>query len=394
MNHRLGLLATVVLFASVARAADLPPVQSQGGPVKVESLAKLEMPWGMAYLPDGKLLITEKPGRLRVFADGKVSEPIEGLPAVAFGGQNGLLDVAVDPDFAKNSYVYLSYAEAAESQPEGAKDSPEPRLGAGFKAADPQLKGGAVARGKLEGNKLTGVTVIWRQEPKTMGRGHIGGRMVFGTDGKLYVTSGERQRFEPAQDPASNLGGIVRINPDGSIPTDNPYVGKAGARPDRYTMGNRNPLGAAIHPTTGKLWIHEMGPKGGDELQSIEAGKNYGWPIVAEKATHYNDAPIPDHSTRPEFAAPVKAFTPVISPSGMLFYTGTLFPNWKGSILMGGLSSKAIVRVTLDGDKVASEERLEMKLRIRDLIEAPDGSLLVLTDGKAGELLRLTPGSK
>ena len=191
MTYRFGPIAALTLLASVAHAADLPPVQSQGGPVKVESLAKFEMPWGMAYLPDGRLLITEKPGRLKVFADGKVSEPIEGVPAVAFGGQNGLLDVAVDPEFAKNSYVYLSYAEAAEVQPAGTKDSPEPRLGAGFKAPDPQIKGGAVARGKLEGNKLTGVTVIWRQEPKTIGRGHFGHRIVFGRDGTMFITSGD-----------------------------------------------------------------------------------------------------------------------------------------------------------------------------------------------------------
>jgi glucose/arabinose dehydrogenase len=301
--------------------------------------------------------------------------------------------VAVDPEFAKNQLVYLSYAEPAEAQPPDAKDGPEPRLGPNFKADDPQLKGGAVARGRLDGARLADVAVIWRQEPKTMGRGHVGGRLVFAPDGKLFITSGERQRFEPAQDPASNLGGIVRINPDGSIPADNPFVNKpGGVRPDRYTMGNRNPLGAAIHPATGKLWVNEMGPKGGDELLVIEAGKNYGWPLVSE-GKHYNDAPIPPHSSRPEFAPPLKAWTPVISPSGMIFYAGNTFPGWRGSALIGGLSSKAIIRVTLDGEKVTGEERLDMKRRIRDMIEAPDGALLVLSDGKDGELLRLTPAA-
>jgi glucose/arabinose dehydrogenase len=396
VRRRATAVAALALFVvcGLARAADVT-VNTQAGPVKVEPLAKLEHPWGMAYLPDGRLLITEKPGRLRVFSNGKLSEPVAGVPAVAFRGQNGLLDVAVDPGFAQNQFVYLSYAEPAESQPEGTKDAPDPRLGANFKADDPQIKGGAVARGKLEGNQLTGVSVIWRQVPKTIGRGHVGGRLVFAPDGKLFITSGERQRFEPAQDPASNLGAIVRVNPDGSIPTDNPFVGKGdGVRPDRYTIGNRNPLGAAIHPQTGKLWVNEMGPKGGDELLVIEPGKNYGWPLVAaENTVHYNDAPIPPHASRPEFAMPVKAWTPVISPSGMIFYGGTTFPGWKGSAILGGLSSRALIRVTLDGDRVTAEERIDMKRRIRDVIETPDGALLVLSDGKDGELLRLTPAT-
>lgn len=390
--HPITFLAATLSFAVLAGAAAPESVESKSGTIKVESLAKLDNPWGMTFLPDGQLLITEKPGRLRIFADGKLSEPIAGVPKVAYRGQGGLLDVEIDSDFASNQLVYLSYAEPAEQQPPGAKDEIDPRLGAGFKADDPQLKGGAVARGRLEGEKLADVKVIWQQVPKTIGRGHFGGRLVFAPDGKLFILSGERQRFEPAQDPNSNLGKIARINPDGSIPDDNPFAKKSrSARTDIYSIGNRNPLGGAIHPESGKLWINEMGPKGGDELLLIEPGKNYGWPLVAEGAAHYNDAPIPNHDSKPDFAAPNLAWTPVISPSGMIFHSGKMFPDWKGSALIGGLSSQSVIRVAIDGAKATEAERLGMGLRVRDLIEAPDGALLLLSDGKEGELLRLTP---
>jgi glucose/arabinose dehydrogenase len=400
MTHlfRRAALATAAAAVALALGGTAGPVaaatvDTKAGPATVEPLAKLDNPWGMAFLPDGRLLVTEKPGRLRAFADGKLSDPIAGVPPVAYKGQGGLLDVAVDPDFAKNQMVYLFFTEPAEAQPADAKDTPEPRLGPNFKPDDPQVRGGAVARGKLEGAALTGVSVIWRQTPKTAGRGHYGGRLTFAPDGKLFITSGERQRFEPAQDQATNLGTVVRINPDGSVPADNPFVGKPGVRPDVYSFGHRNPLGAVIHPGTGKLWINEMGPKGGDELNVVEAGKNYGWPVVSE-GVHYNDAAIPKHATQPAFAAPLKAWSPVISPSGMTFYTGDKFPGWKGSVLLGGLSSKAVIRLALDGDKVTDEERIDMKRRVRDVAEAPDGSVLVLTDGKDGELVRLTPAPR
>ena len=383
--------AAFALVACVpAEPAGAQEVASKAGPVGVESLAKLDNPWGMEVLPDGRLLITEKPGTLRIYADGKLSEPIGGVPEVAHRGQGGLLDVAVDPDFAKNQIIYLSYAEPAAKQPEGAKDEGDPRFGNFLDVSDIVLKGGAVARAKLDGNKLADVKVIWRQVPNTIGRGHYACRMVFGPDGKLYITSGERQRFDPAQDPASNVGAIVRINADGSIPKDNPFVGQAGMLADVWTHGNRNPLGIAFDPVTKKLWINEMGPKGGDELNLIEPGKNYGWPTVSE-GDHYGGQAIPRHSTKPEFAAPAVAWTPVISPSGMAFYTGKLFPSWKGSALIGGLSSKALIRVRVDGDSAAEEERLDMGRRVRDVIEAPDGAVLLLSDGAEGELLRLTP---
>ena len=391
---RAAAVAASVVAGSLAGPANAATVQTKAGPVTVEPLAKLEHPWGMAFLPDGRLLVTEKPGRLRFFADGKLSDPIAGTPAVAYKGQGGLLDVAIDPKFAENQLVYLSYAEPAEQQPADAEDAADERLGKNFKADDPQLKGGAVARGRLDGTRLADVQVIWRQVPKTIGRGHFGGRIVFAPDGKLFITSGERQRFEPAQDQNTNLGAIVRINPDGSIPQDNPFVNKPGTRPDAYTIGNRNPLGAAIHPASGKLWVNEMGAKGGDELNVIEPGKNYGWPAVAVESKHYNDAPIPPHDANKAYAPPLKHWTPVISPSGMIFYNGSMFPGWRGHALNGGLSSKALIRVAVDGDKVTDEEKIDMGQRIRDVIEAPDGAILVLTDGAKGELVRLTPAAK
>ena len=379
--------------AAPAAADANAAVTTEAGPVNVESLAKLDNPWGMTFLPDGRLLITEKPGRLRIFADGKLSEPVAGVPTVAYKGQGGLLDVEIDPDFKNNQFVYLSYAEPADPQPENARDAVDPRLGTFFKAEDHVLKGGAVARGRLDGDRLADVKVIWRQVPKTVGRGHFGGRIIFAPDGKMFITSGERQQFEPAQNPTTNLGAIVRINPDGSIPKDNPFADKQGFRPDLYTYGNRNPLGGAIHPESKKLWIHEMGPKGGDELNIIEPGQNYGWPAVAVEAAHYNDAPIPAHHSEPKLIPPVRAWTPVISPSGMIFYGGSKFSAWKGDALIGGLSSKALVRVDVEGGEVAGDEKIAMGRRIRDVIEAPDGAVLVLSDGPQGELLRLTPAS-
>jgi glucose/arabinose dehydrogenase len=240
---------------------------------------------------------------------------------------------------------------------------------------------------------LEDVKVIWRQEPKTIGRGHFGGRLVFAPDGKLFITSGERMRFEVAQDLETNLGKIVRINPDGSIPEDNPFVGQAGARPDIFSIGHRNPLGAAIHPESKKLWVDEMGPLGGDEINIVEPGKNYGWPVVSN-GDNYDRSPIPDHSTRPEFEKPIHSWNPVVSPSGLLFHDGTGVPDWRGNLFLGGLSSEALIRLTIAGNRVTDEERIAMGRRIRDVLEDRDGSILVLTDAKDGELLRLAPRSR
>ena len=383
------VLSVAVGAAHEAGAAD-EVIQTKSGPVKVERLASLNEPWGMTFLPDGRLLLTEKPGRLRTYADGRLSEPIGGLPRVLYRDQGGLLDVEIDPAFARNGLVYLYYTEAAEQQPADARDTRDTRVGTGQDLQDNVLKGGAVARGRLDGNQLRDVKVVWRQEPKMIGRNHFGGRLAFAPDGTLFITSGDRQRFDPAQDAATNVGKVVRINPDGSIPADNPFARKQGVRPDVWSLGHRNPLGAAIHPKTKALWIHEMGPKHGDELNIPEPGKNYGWPVVSN-GDNYDGTPIPDHATRPELAEPAAYWHPAISPSGFAFYTGSLFPQWGGSALIGGLSSEALIRLTLDGNKVKEEERIPMQRRIRDVAQAPDGAVLVLIDAKDGALLRLTP---
>ena len=390
------LLFTFITSAYSQTTNTTPPdvISSSAGNIRIERLATLELPWGMALLPDGRLLVTEKPGRLRIWANGKLSEPVQGVPKVVYRGtpseQGGLLDVEIDPDFARNSLVYLSYVEAADPQPADARETGEPRFGS-LDTSDTIVKGGAVARGKLDGNQLRDVQVIWRQVPKTVGRGHFGNRIVFARDGKLFITSGERMRFDPAQSLASNLGKVVRINSDGSIPTDNPFVGKSDTLGDIWSYGHRNMLSAAIEPSSGRLWVLEMGPLGGDELNLIERGKNYGWPVVSN-GDNYNNSPIPDHPSHKEFQSPVRSWSPVISPSGAFFYTGSLFQGWRGSLLAGGLSSKALVRLTVDSaGMVNTEERIDMKRRIRDLIQAPDGAILVIVDDKSGDLLRLTP---
>jgi glucose/arabinose dehydrogenase len=359
---------------------------------KVETLAKLDHPWAMALLPDGRLLITEKPGKLRVYADGKLSGPIANVPAVEYHEQGGLLDVAVDPDFAKNQLVYLSYTEPAPEQPADAKDEGDDRLGIYQDLNHVVLKGLAVARGRLDGDQLKDVSVIWRQAPKTIGRGHFGGQLVFAPDGKLFITSGDRQRFDPAQDMKSSIGKIIRINPDGTIPDDNPFVNQEGALPEIWSVGHRNPLGAAIEPSSQELWTHEMGPKGGDEVNVIVKGKNYGWPEVSE-GSHYNDKPVPHHSES-SFMPPLKSWNPSVSPSGLIFYTGDRFKTLKGKAILGGLSSEALILLTLDGNKVIDHSIIKANRRIRDVLETPEGDLLILGDEENAELIRLTPGQE
>jgi glucose/arabinose dehydrogenase len=390
----LACAATIALSLLWSGTAPANLQTQPGTNIAIERLATLEYPWGMALLPDGRVLVTEKPGRLRIFENGKLSSPVENVPTVAYrpkpNEQGGLLDVAVDPEFARNQHIYLSFSEEAAGQ-SGQVHTPDPRFGNNLDTSDIRLMGGAVARARLEGTRLADVQVIWRQEPKTVARGHFGHRIVFGRDNTLFITSGDRMRFDPAQSVESNLGKVVRMNRDGSIPQDNPFAGKPGARPEIWSVGHRNMLAAAVRPGTGQLWVVEMGPLGGDELNLIERSANYGWPVVSD-GDNYDKSPIPNHDTRPEFKAPLRTWTPVISPSGALFYDGTLFP-WRDNLIVGGLSSKAIIRLTLDGDRVTAEERIDMQKRIRDVLQARDGALLAITDDAKGELLRLTPAA-
>jgi aldose sugar dehydrogenase len=372
---RLMLAAAAVAMgtgigAALAQGPAAARLKTEKADVIVETVASgLDHPWGLAFLPDGRALVTERPGRLRaVSADGKVSPALEGVPRVYAQGQGGLLDVALDPNFASNRLVYLSFSEPGEG---GAST--------------------AVARGRLNdaATALEGTEVIFRQMPKVSGGIHFGSRLVFSRDGKLFVTMGDRGKFDPAQDLSVHIGKIVRINPDGSAPQDNPFAGRANARPEIWTYGNRNVQAAAIHPETGALWEVEHGPRGGDELNVAEAGKNYGWPLVSW-GRHYDGRDIPDPPTRPELAGSVKQWTPVIAPSGMAFYTGSAFPDWRGDVLIGGLVSQGIVRVTLDGQRMTGEERIPLGARIRDVRQGPDGLVYVLTDDR-GRLLRLKP---
>ncbi|WP_269792688.1 PQQ-dependent sugar dehydrogenase [Stenotrophomonas sp. Iso1] len=374
----MALALTPALFTSACSADPADPaaeaaVKAAQWPFTATETARFNEPWAMTFLPDGSALITEKAGKLVHFdpASGKRGQ-ISGVPAVAYGGQGGLGDVVVHPQFASNGWVYYSYAEEGEGDTRGA----------------------AVARAKLVldaagGGQLSDAQVIWRQTPKVSGRGHYGHRMAFGPDGKLWISSSERQKFDPAQDMKSNLGKIIRINDDGSIPADNPFVAQGSPADQVWSLGHRSVLGLAFD-THGKLWEHEMGPKGGDELNLIQRGGNYGYPIVSN-GDHYDGRPIPDHDTRPEFIAPVVTWRQVISPAGFIIYSGTLFPQWQGSGFIGGLSSKSLVRVAFDGDKAREAERFDMGNRIREVEQGPDGALWLLEDGSEGRLLKLTP---
>lgn len=351
-------------------AAKSNAVSSSLQKYKTEQVAQFNEPWAITTLNDGRLLITERKGKLQLF-DPKTKKKIEvkGIPQVAYGGQGGLGEVALHPDFAKNRWVYLSYAEQGQG---------------GY--------GAVVIRGKLDLNQatpqLTQIERIWTQVPKFSGQGHYAHRIIFGSDGKLWISSGERQQFDPAQDMQSNAGKIIRLNDDGSIPADNTFMTQGKIAQQVWSLGHRNPLGMAFDPK-GQLWVIEMGPKGGDELNKIVKAKNYGYPLVSN-GNHYDGKPIPDHSTRPEFEAPALDWTPVISPSDLIFYTANVFPQWKNKAIATGLSSKAIVIVDTNKTPVKEVQRLDMKERIRGVAQAQDGSLWVIQDGPQAALLKMT----
>jgi glucose/arabinose dehydrogenase len=363
----------VVLFAAgVAACADGASYAQP--PFVTMPVAELNEPWAMAFLPDGRLLISEKRGALKLYSiERDATGDVTGVPEVAYAGQGGFGDVVLHPGFATNGLVYLSYAEAGERGTAGA----------------------AVARARLVlneagGGALEDVAVIWRQVPKVDGRGHYGHRIAFGPDGFLYISSGERQKFTPAQDMAVNLGKIVRLNDDGSVPADNPFAARGGVTAQIWSLGHRNPLGLAFD-SQGQLWNVEMGPQGGDELNRVRRGANYGYPLVSN-GSHYGGGDIPDHDTRPDLAAPAVWWNPVISPSSLLFVSGGDFPDWEGDALIGGLSSTSIVRVEFGADGSAREAaRYRMPARVRALEQGPDGTIFLLEDGRGGRLLKLEP---
>ena len=360
-------------FAGQTRA----PAVTTNVAYEVQVLAEgLDKPWALAFLPDGRLLVTEKPtGALRILGkDGKLSEPLAGLPAVDGRGQGGLLGLAVDPAFARSGLIYWSYAEA---KGDGTNHT-------------------AVARGKLADGKVENVQVIFRQTPSLDSTLHFGGRLVFARDGTLFVTTGERSILPgraQAQRMDGTLGKVVRINADGSVPKDNPFVGKPGARPEIWSYGHRNIQAAALDPRTGQLWEVEHGARGGDELNHPEKGKDYGWPTITY-GLEYSGKPIGEGITaRAGMEQPVYYWDPVIGPSGMAFYEADLFPAWKGSVFIGGLATKDLVRLVLKDGKVVGEERLlaDRGERIRDVVVGPEGALYLVTDAEQGKLLKVVP---
>lgn len=383
-----AMLAGVLGCALTGSCGSIPDIQTRlFDGLKVVTVARdLDHPWGFTFLPDGRMLITEKPGRLRLVdpRDAQRNLTIEGLPPVRDEGQGGLLDVALDPDYPSQPWVYWSYSEPG-------------------RGPEAQLSGTAVARGQIQGPRMTRVEVIYRQVPKVEGSGHYGSRLVFGRDKTLFITLGERQKDQPskpgrdhAQNVASALGKVVRIQRDGSIPSDNPRFAGSGALPELWSIGHRNPQGAALHPKTGELWISEHGPQGGDEVNRVLPGRNFGWPLASDGCPYGS---LPTEGCRvnggrhaPDFEAPLTTWVPwSIAPSGLAFNTGSRYAGWEGQLFSGSLKGEAIWRLRLDGHRIVDREPLLKGRvgRIRDVRLGPDGWLYVLTDGDGGRVLRL-----
>ena len=377
MPHKTLLIFAFIIAAAAAPAQAAGPDSfmvsgSAGSKLLATPMAEFDQPWAMTFLPDSSLLVSEKPGRLLLLSsDQQTKTVVEGVPVVAYGGQGGLGDVIPHPDFASNQLIYLSYAEPGPAGKRGA----------------------AVVRARLvrssAGAKLEGLEPIWRQEPKVSGSGHYSHRLAFGPDTHLFITSGDRKKQAPAQDFSQNLGKVIRLEADGSVPDDNPFQGRGAMARTFWTIGHRNLLGIAFDER-GRLWTHEMGPRHGDELNLLVPGDNYGWPEVSW-GDQYSGIPIPDHDTRPEFNPPEAYWVPSIAPSGLIFYRGSMFPDWQGNALIGGLVSKALIRVAIEEDTAREVERFAMGERIREVEEGADGAIWLLEDGPEGRLLRLTP---
>ena len=371
LRSAVAAVAFALAAHASAQAPRSPTPQTVDGPLAVTEVARgFEHPWGLAFLPDGRMLVTERPGRLvLVEVDGKSRRTLAGVPSVRAGGQGGLLGIALSPKFAQDRLVYLSFSEAGDG-------------GAGT----------AVARGRFTGTALENTEVIWRQAPKVGGGNHWGSRLVFARDGTLYVTTGDRYgERERAQDVATTIGKVVRINADGSAPNDNPFAGRAGARPEIWSYGHRNLQGAALHPETGQLWTVEHGARGGDELNFPRAGRNYGWPVITY-GVDYSGFKIGEGTAKDGMEQPVYYWDPVIAPSGAAFYTGSAFPEWRGQLFVGSLRPGALVRLKLDGGRVVEEARYLPNVgRVRDVVQGPDGLLYLLTDASDGQLLRVAP---
>ena len=378
LSPRIALACALALGAiPSALAQDTQRFRTDKVEVIVETVTRdLQNPWGLAFLPDNRLLVTERPGRLRIVdPEGNLSAPIGGLPRIAARGQGGLLDVALDPRFAQNRLVYLSFAE----------DRGEGRAGT------------SVARGRLSdnGTALESLQVIFRQEPSYTGNNHWGSRLVFDRDGNLFVTTGDRFDLRnQAQNPANHIGKIVHIKPDGSAAPGNPFLNREDARPEIWSLGHRNLQSAALNPATGELWTVEHGARGGDEVNIPQKGKNYGWPIISY-GVDYSGAKLGEGTKKAGLEQPVYYWDPSIAPSGMAFYTGDKFPAWRGSILVGALAGKLVSRLETNGNRVTGEERMLQQLgeRIRDVRQGPDGFVYLLTDSRNGRILRMKPAT-
>ncbi len=369
---RLSIIGAAICALPVVDVASAQTFSSEHHEFRVTTVARgLVHPWSLAFLPNGDMLVTERVGRLRIIRNGELRPmPVAGVPEVALGGQGGLLDIALHPKFAENRLIYLSYAAAGEGG-----------------------SGTEVARAHLIDDELVDLERILDVRPKSIGGRHFGSRLLFGRDGYLYVTAGERASRDRAQNLGDLAGSIMRITDDGGVPPDNPFVGRADARPEIYTYGNRNPQGLAMHPETGQIWEAEHGPKGGDEINILVAGTNYGWPVITYGGS-YSGAEIGEGTAKAGMAQPARHWgVPAISPSGMAFYTGGDFPSWRDNMFLGALSGRVLIRLVLDGTEIVHEERLleDFGERIRDVRQGPDGSLYLLTDSPKGRLLRLDP---